>query len=419
MLACLVACDSSPESAHEAPALGGGDSPGYVEVAARLDQEVEALARRADAYPRSYLALEALANAQRDAAALSGELSQYVAAFHTIEHAEALAAPSPGPLRSRAHILFSLHLFDDARLAIDEALEGLLLQEGERAALIGLRGEIALHRGNFDAAYDDVVVAHAMRRTTPAAFRVALWHWQTGDFEAAESWVNEAESSLIVRTPRVLSWLDLQRGLLDLDRGRLEEALAHYQDAASAFPGHWLIDEHIAEACASLGATDEAKALYEDLVERTGNPEFMDALASLYRDEGRDVQARDLGRRARAAYEAQLLVAPSAAYAHALSHFLEDPAPESRQRTLALARANHVLRPGGIEAVQLAQALFVSRSVDAAREVIDGVLASSFVHAELFETAAHIARAQGDPRADEFMNRARAINPNIDLSFLN
>ena len=77
---------------------------------------------------------------------------------------------------------------------------------------------------------------------------------------------------------RSYAWVELQRGLLDFDRRRDHEALAHYRVAERAYSGYWLIEEHIAEALDRLGRTAQAVEMYQRVIERTRNPEFVSAL---------------------------------------------------------------------------------------------------------------------------------------------
>src|SRR5262249_31405270 len=129
------------------------------------------------------------------------------------------------------------------------------------------------------------------------------------------------------------AYLSLLRGLVALERGRWDEALARYAEGDREFPGWWLLREHEAEIHALQGKKDEAIAAYRQLVDETSDPEYMDALARL-------VPAPEAGTwvaRARTVHDARLARFPEAAYGHALEHYLlfEDPA-----RAVELAEKN-------------------------------------------------------------------------------
>lgn len=203
--------------------------------------------------------------------------------------------------------------------------------------------------------------------------------------------------------------MSLQMGLMDLSRGRYEEALAHYQEADRRFDGWWLVHEHIAEVEVLLGHLDEAERRYRDVVERTNNPELIDALADLLEQRGHADEAATFRARADARFEEQLEQLPEAAYGHALEHFLEHGTPE---RALELAEANYRMRPGGEATVRLAQALLRSDRAADARARLEPLLATRYRTAELHATMARAARATGDEAlAAEHEGLATAIDP--------
>jgi tetratricopeptide (TPR) repeat protein len=177
------------------------------------------------------------------------------------------------------------------------------------------------------------------------------------------------------------AWLKLQRGLIALDRGRFDEALAMYLAASDALPGWWLVDEHIAEVKQLSGDTAGAKKIYAGVIERTGAPEFMDAQAQILSGEGRHDEARGLRARARAIYEARLREFPEAAAGHALDHFLQDGA--SPGKALELARRNYETRPYGDAAAALARAWLQNAQPKRAVDVLEAHLADGWDTAEV------------------------------------
>ena len=110
----------------------------------------------------------------------------------------------------------------------------------------------------------------------------------------------------------------------------------------------------MAEIVALRGETARAVPLYEDLVQRTGNPEFMDALARLHRDAGREDEAAAWIARADRAHRDNLARFPEAAGGHALDHYLElgnDP-----DFAVELAERDFSLRPNEAARARLATA---------------------------------------------------------------
>jgi len=173
----------------------------------------------------------------------------------------------------------------------------------------------------------------------------------------------------------------------------------------------WLVHEHIAEAEACLGHLERAEEIYRDVVERTDNPELIDALADVLEERGHDAEARPFRERADRRFEQQLAQLPEAAYGHALEHFLAHGTPE---RALEIAQANFALRSGGRASVRLAQALIRSGRYEDARARLADVLEGPYRSATLHATASVAARALGDEEgAAEQERLATAINPAI------
>lgn len=380
----------------------------YDRAVARLARRAELAERLADAQPESWMRRSTAARHRLDLAKLTGDYAEYARAEELAERAAALGERTTVPLLVRARVHHSVHRFDDALADIERVRVPAHLEPGIEAQLEALRADVALSRGDYGQARAMYEASLERDRGFGTLSRYAHLQSVTGDFEGADATFVEARERLASNDGRALAWLELQRGLLDLHRGRYAEALAHYRVADRAFDGWWLIEEHIAEALARLGREDEAIALYRDIVERTDNPEFMDALSELLAERDPE-EARRLSDRARARYEEQLALLPEAAYGHALDHFLGS---EDVDRALILAERNYALRPGGDAATALATARLLAGDPAGAAEVLEPVLASEHRSAETFAVAALAHRALGDAERTEALSaRATAINP--------
>jgi tetratricopeptide (TPR) repeat protein len=203
----------------------------------------------------------------------------------------------------------------------------------------------------------------------------------------------------------------LQRGILDLDGGRWPEALAHFRRADALFPGWWLVEEHIAETMALLGDREGAERLYRGIVDRTGSPEFMDALALLLIARGETDEANTLRRRSRAIWGARLRQFPEASYGHALDHCA---AFRDQACALQLAARNYAARPYGEAAEQYALVLIDAGRTAEARLMIDRLLSGPWRTARTFAVAAKIySHAGDDGAAARFRAAALQLNPHI------
>ena len=367
---------------------------------------VDRLQRRLAAQPTSWLFLEQIALAELGAAHLTGGYGPYTRAEAAIAEAFRRAPAGAGPYLARARLSFALHRLDDVERDLARAEQVLVVDGDVRRAIAELRASLAFQRGDLDSARRRLEGLLAERGTVTALARLAQVHWKSGDYVAAEAGFVDAYS----RTPRAdlerRAWLLLMRGLLDLDRGRYDEALAHYREADSVFGGWYLIEEHVAEIYLRKGLLGEARRRYETLVAKTDNPEFMDALAEVYAASGHPRAAAEMIARAGRRYADQLAAYPEASYGHALGHFLE----RDDARALVLAERNAALRPNGEALGQLATVYHrLGRHEDAARAV-ERALAKGWSTPDLLATAGEVFLAVGDTdRAGRARARAKAM----------
>lgn len=166
-----------------------------------------------------------------------------------------------------AHLAYKLHRFAEAKkCACDPALDA----------------DVALQEGRFE---DARRAYERLPKTWDNLARLANYHAKTGDRAAADRLYAAAEEELTAKEMRDFAWVELQRGILDLDAGKPKKALEHYERAGAAWSGWWLIDEHRAEALQLLGRTDEAVALYREILTRSRKPQIVSALAAILKDE--------------------------------------------------------------------------------------------------------------------------------------
>lgn len=339
-----------------APAVAAGEPAAsastYAAELAAIDAAITAIGARAAKSPGDWLVRERLADRFLERARLSGSYDDYAAAEAALAEAFAIAAPGAGPLMTRARLNFALHRNDRIEADLDAIAKKVTLSDRERAAVIGLRADLALQRGELAAAEEGFAAAAAIERTTTAVSRLALARWRGGDLEGADALYAEALAG--ADSPMNAAWTHLMRGLLDLERERLEAALAHYREGEARLSGWWLIDEHVAEALRELGQVEEARARYEEIVARTQNPEFMDALAEIAEERGDAATAARWYTAARAGHERLLARFPEAAAGHALEHFLARG--DAPARALELAAMNYSQRPNPEAARLLAEA---------------------------------------------------------------
>lgn len=380
-----------------------------VDVAlARIDERIAGHERRAAERANDWLTLEFVALAYMERARLSGDYRDYRKAEDALERAFRIAPAGAGPILTRANLNYTLHRLrrveEDLRLVERWAY----LTPDQRAAVNSLKADVAFHSGRYAEARAGYERALAQERSVSALISMAQLQWKTGHFDEAATLLAEADQVARGHTSDTRAWVCLVRGLMELDRGRWDEALAYYRQGLRLTPSSWLLQEHIAEVLTLQGHEEDARLIYVGIVDRTGNPEYMDAVADIYAARQDMINARRWIVRARAVYEERLALYPEAAGGHALDHFLKhDPA-----RAVQLAEINRDARPGGEAQVKLAEAYLGVGRVDDARETIERVLATEWNTAELHVVAAKVYQRLGNSaRATEERQRAVLLNP--------
>ena len=361
-----------------------------------LEASVQFHYRRALAHPTEWVHLERVAQGELGLAHLTGDYEPYARAESALAEAFRRAPEGAGPFVTRARLAFAVHRLDDVEPDLARASRTLLLKKPERRAIRELRAAVAFQQGALTVAEARFTALAAARPTPTILSRLAQVHWKSGDVATADALFLRALDLTPSRDLERRAWLELMRGLLDLDQGRLEAAERHYVQASDILPGWYLIDEHIAEIYALRGQLVSAARQYKTLVDRTHNPEFMDALAALYAGLGRHSESESMTAQARLRYEALLERFPEAAAGHAFEHFLE---AGHIDRSVAMAERDAQLRPNGDALGRLATAyLEAGRSVDA-RTTVERALAAQWITPDLCRLSTALQAVHRAPNA--------------------
>lgn len=388
------------------------DQTHYGQELARIDQSLNAKIDVSSARPESWLHLEQVAKAYIDRARLTGEYEDYVASISVLKQAFALAGERGGPVLTRASLNFTMHRLPAVEADLVAAESALLVDTPTSMAIRGLRADVSFYTAKYTQAKTSYDMLESSYPSVTSATRLAHYYAHVGKYIEAERWFEKAEQRVTGPSAHLRAWLKLQLGILDLERGRLNDALGHYQDGLDLFPGFWLLEEHVAEIEVMQGRDEIAEDKYRDLIRRTGSPVFMSALADILAtrsNKGDMSEARRWLEKASNIYEARAHNSPELISGHALEHFLN---MGDAERALRLAEFNYQLRPGGQAALQLVQAQVAVGQVSEASELLKSLLSSPYRSADLFATACAIYRINGDAqRADEYETLARVINP--------
>jgi hypothetical protein len=382
----------------------------YDREAATLDAAIDDAVRLIDKQPDNTLIALETVSLYTERARLTGNYDDYRKAQALLNAATARGNKTSFPCLAHAKLHYTLHRLQAASAALDAC--PIMADPVEVA---GLRGDIAFYSARYQEAEDVYRALVNQVGTTPQYFRLAMLRNKMGSPGEAAALLEAAEKRYHGGSATMKAWFKVQRGLIEWERGQIDQALVLYAFASDELEGWWLIDEQIAEAKRLKGDTAAAKALYESIIRRSGMPEHMDELARLLREGAAPASATEWIKRAETIYRARLKLFPEASVGHAVDHFLQFGTPAE---ALALARRNTELRPYGDAQIALAAALFRAGQAGAAAECIARVEASGWNTAQLHAIAAQVNAALGRNAAAD-AQRAKALQMNRHAMRLN
>jgi tetratricopeptide (TPR) repeat protein len=344
----LVACGVSnpvPTSTDTATPVVAGSRAAPTDYARELDrvtQRIDRLHKKATDEDSTIVPTK-LATALLKRTALTHSYADYDEIDRLLSTALARTPNFVPFLMLRAYVDAELHRFRQATATLDLLAKAPYVSPSTERGIRLLRADIALECGNEATAGLGYRTALANERSWETLARRAHFLAKTGHTDEADALYAEARELVTSREMRAYAWLELQRGILDLENDRPALALDHFRRADSEYSGYPLIREHVAEALAKTGATDAAIAIYREVIQQTGDPEYMDALAAILKGVN-PTEAQKWRVRARAEHEKRVARFREAGIGHFVEHLLADPA--DAERAFALARENYQLRPG-------------------------------------------------------------------------
>ncbi|MWV27561.1 tetratricopeptide repeat protein [Aurantiacibacter rhizosphaerae] len=393
------------------PSAGFGPDNFDQELAASDRQLALARERVANA-PDQWLPREGLARAELARFKMTADPERLALARNNLAMAQDLAPAASGPILTAAEIAMAGHDLAAAEMQLDR-LEKVAVapSPAERAEAVALRGDIEFYRGNMAGAASAYTAADAILPTSGTAIRQALLARSQGRFDEAIELVGKAARRDSLRTPRGLASYALQIGMIESARGNFEAAAERFWQADRLFPGHWLTQLYIAEAQGVAGDFDDAIAVQERIAREYGDPQALDAAASLYLAQG-DTQAADqLTQRSTAIWRARAKAMPLAYTAHTFENELAFGDP---QRALRLARENLSHRPYGDAHILVAEALLETGDPAQARAHLLEAEAQGWRSAPLYARLSEAEEMLGNDKASKAAaKKARELNPSI------
>ena len=411
---CSVTVSYAGESASQAVnfSIKSDSTSSYQHAISVLDSQIRHHKALSEKHSTSWVRLQRLAEAQMQRGKLSGDINDFVAAEETLHKAFEVAGPGAGPFLTRAALNFTLHRLPLIESDLASAESALIVTPRSKETINSIRADVDLYQGRYEQAKKLYTQAEKLNPSTSTATRLANYHFQAGDYSQANQWLTQAEQRVVGNPEHLLAWIKLQFGIIDLSRGRLDEALAHYNESLAIFHDYWLAQEHIAEINAMQGRLMLAEQQYRQLVKDTHNPNFMIALAEVlseYEDEESQTEAVEWMSAANNEFQQQLNAIPEMVAGHAVQHFMQTAGADVY---LPLAQENYTLRPAGDSALLLIQALALSDQLPQAMELLESTLQTPFKTADLYATASVLYEANQQPTdAASYTRSANAMNP--------
>jgi len=387
---------------------------GYQEKLDQIEMNLTTMKANVQARGDSWVHLERLAAVYLERAQLTGNFNDYVAAHDAIDQAFELAESGSGPFLTSSRLNFTTHRLPQALEDLTALENAILVNERTQQHVKGMRADIHFQQGEYAAAHELYRKLENEQQSVESAVRLAFYFAAKAQKVSADAWLDTANARAKMADEHLRGWLKLQHGILDLHRGNLDEARAHYEEGLAIFPNYWLIEEHIAEIDALQGNENTAERSYRDLIDRTNSPLFMIALAEILDSRPTSDQqdeAADWIDKAENAYKVQLEKLPEVVAGHALDFFIDTAEPEF---TVSLAQRNYSLRPNGEAAVQLIQSYLKTDDTKKAKPILDQTFQSGYNSADLHEAASKLYEALSDSdKAQHHHAIAVAMNPLI------
>lgn len=372
---------------------------------ARIDEQLSGLGPAALAEPLDTLKATEYVYRLYQRASLTGDMRELEEAGAAVQSLLG-RVPNPSDLYYlKASLDFKFHRLPEVRRSLADSPA---LRESPQGRT--LAADLAFQEGHYAEAREAYESLVREQGGWDDIARLAHLEFKMGDADAADRLYEEAADELTAKQMRHYAWVELQRGVLDLKRGRAQEARAHYDRAGRAYSGYWMVEEHTAELLGAAGEYDAAAELYRRVLERAPRPEFMQALGELYDTAGDGERAEEWYGRALAAY-LESAGRGEVCYYHHLVDFYSDVRRDGAE-AVRWAEKDLELRENFSTQSALAWALYRAGRFSEARAWVDRALASGARDSHLFSQAAAIYRQTGgNGEVENFERLADEINP--------
>ena len=391
----------------------------YAEALDVLDRGVALETARVDADPASWMRLERLALALHARGQLTGSHADLASALSMADRAREMAPDGSGPVLARAVVSLSMHRNADAAREVGRLAHFVIpAPPGDLAEGEAILGDVALYRGDYQAALTAYKKADSVMRGPGTLVRMSDWYRHMGRFEEAGSLLEQALADRSSITPWMQASLLLQLGAIDLQTGKWDAAERRFAEADRALPGWWLVKAHLGQMAVVKGEFEQAEILYRTAMEGAERPTVMDAMAALYHAMGRTAEAEALERQTAAIWAARVQSHPDAYADHAFEAAL---GAGDTARAWELAALNYRSRPYGDGRIGLARAAEARGRPASARAILEELDQTGWRSTEQYRVLESVCRQLGDDACAARARKAalaispRAFDPRADL----
>jgi tetratricopeptide (TPR) repeat protein len=324
--------------------------------------------------------------------------------FESYKHAEyflnAAGIAEPEHVFSSAYLDYRLHRFENAENKL-RSLVRTVHDVDLKKKIQRILADICLQRSsktckekfNFGKSWQDLSSQ-------------ALSKYEEGKLTQAASLYEQAASILEndnnknPASTRHRAWIELQRGIMNLEYERYAEALKHFEKADEIYTGYWLIQEHIAETLALLRRKNEAIQIYRRLIDETNNPEFYGALAELLSDNSEQNRLWVQGERI---FQSRMQTFREAAAGHFVNFLMKKPGAQAD--ALRFAKEDYLRRPNPKTKLTFAKALLLNSDCEPALRMVGEILSQNeFKKPDLFRTGTLAAKNCGRSKLENEYN---------------
>ncbi len=375
------------------------------------DEQIAFWQQKARRDDRDYISLTYLGQAYLQKGRETGDAAAYSRAQEVLEQALTI---NPNYELTLSYLGVTQIAQHDFAGALQTAQRVYAFDPGALQALATI-GDASLELGLYDeaeAAYKTLLDQAPGAAVYSRAARLA---WIQGDVSAAIDWMQQAVDSAKEGglTGERLAWYQFQLGELHFNSGDVEAAQDQYAAAKQSWPDYYLVLVGEGKVAAAQGNFVQAAALYEQLVERLPQPEFIATLGDFYALAGNETAAQQ--QYDTVEFIASLETTEQALVGRQLALFYANH-DSNLDGALAAAEAELASRPDVYGYDVLAWTLFKNGRIDDAAVAIDQALQLGTQEALFYYHAGMIAAAQGsDEQAKQHLSHALELNPNFDF----